>query len=133
MFASAFILSCTLETLAKVFLISSFHLFLYFFWGILCHHKGFFERQHICNCPQCQVQVQVYTQLSYKCICIYLCLSCLSFSIYKTRSDQTRRVLRLESGMIGPTSLLHSRHWVLFASIFFVPFKSNYHSDQLSP
>ena len=117
-------------TPATSFLTSSFHLFFYFFWGILCHHKGFFERQHICNCPQCQVQVQVYTQLSYKCICIYLCLSCLPLSLYNTRSDETGGVPRLGSGMIGPTSLLHSRHWVLFSSIFFLSFKSNYHSDQ---
>ena len=31
-----------------------------------------------------------------------------------TKSDQTRGVPRLESRMIGPASLLHSRHWVLF-------------------
>ena len=104
-----------------------------FFWGILCRHKGFFKRPHIWNCPQCQVQVKFHPRFPYQCICFYFCLSCLPLSLYNTRSDETGGVPRLGSGMIGPTSLLHSRHWVLFASIFFVPFKSNYHSDQLSP
>ena len=119
-----------LVTLATVFFISNFHLFLYLIWRILYRHKGFFKRPHIWNCPQCQVQVKFHPRFPYQCICFYFCLSCLPLSLYNTRSDETGGVPRLGSGMIGPTSLLHSRHWVLFSSIFFLSFKSNYHSDQ---
>ena len=50
-------------------------------------------------------------------------------SLHKTRLEQ--RGAKIEKWCDWSNSLLHSRHWVLFASIFLVPFKSNYHSDQL--
>ena len=49
-----------LVTLATVFLISSFRLFLYFFWGLFRCQKEFFKRPHICDCHNVKFKPYVH-------------------------------------------------------------------------
>ena len=104
-----------LVTLAAAFLISSFHLFStsseeFFVVKKVSLKDHTFKTVHNVKfkfnfTPIIHINVFAF---------IFVSLVCSFHLIYNTRSDQTREVLRLESGMIGPTSLLHSRHWALF-------------------